>query len=161
MAEVRHDVAQSKYQQRRAKANANADANVENTNGNDFGETTKVNRKGRDLGFQVPEHIVNIAYIVKDNAAIRRFTALNIINYLKQTGKIAQDSTGNFVNFYWNKICITSNGLKTEYSNKETFFLNCLVASFSQFAKNAQDAISIFVDTEGLNVNITGSVDAE
>lgn len=161
MEEVRQDVVQSKYQQRRAKANANANVNVENTNGNEFSETTKVNRKGRDLGFQVPEHIVNIAYIVKDNAAIRRFTALNIINYLKQTGKIAQDSTGNFVNFYWNKFCITSNGLKTEYSYKETFFLNCLVASFSQFAKNAQDAISIFVDTEGLNVNITGSIDAE
>lgn len=160
MEEVRQDVAQSKYQMRRQKANANADANVENVN-NDVNETTKVNRKGRDLGFNIPEHIVNIAYIVKDNAAIRRFTALNIINYLKQTGKIEQDSTGNFVNFYWNKFCITSNGLKTEYSYKETFFLNCLVASFSQFAKNAQDAISIFIDTEGLNVNITGSIDAE
>ena len=148
----------SKYQQRRAKAIANA--NVNNETEDTPVETTKVNRKGRDLGFNIPEHIVNIAYIVKDNAAIRRFTALNIINYLKQTKKIEQDSS-NFVNFYWNKFCITSNGLKTEYSYKETFFLNCLVASFSQFAKNAQDSISVFVDTENLNVNITGSIDAE
>lgn len=148
----------SKYQQRRAKAIANA--NINNETEDTPVETTKVNRKGRDLGFNIPEHIVNIAYIVKDNAAIRRFTALNIINYLKQTKKIEQDSS-NFVNFYWNKFCITSNGLKTEYSYKETFFLNCLVASFSQFAKNAQDAISVFVDTENLNVNITGSIDAE
>lgn len=147
----------SKYQQRRAKAIANANNETEDATPV---ETTKVNRKGRDLGFNIPEHIVNIAYIVKDNAAIRRFTALNIINYLKQTKKIEQESS-NFVNFYWNKFCITSNGLKTEYSYKETFFLNCLVASFSQFAKNAQDAISVFVDTENLNVNITGSIDAE
>lgn len=148
----------SKYQLRRAKAIANT--NVNNETEDTSAETTKVNRKGRDLGFNIPEHIVNIAYIVKDNAAIRRFTALNIINYLKQTKKIEQDSS-NFVNFYWNKFCITSNGLKTEYSYKETFFLNCLVASFSQFAKNAQDAISVFVDTENLNINITGSIDAE
>lgn len=148
----------SKYQLRRAKAIANT--NVNNETEDTSVETTKVNRKGRDLGFNIPEHIVNIAYIVKDNAAIRRFTALNIINYLKQTKKIEQDSS-NFVNFYWNKFCITSNGLKTEYSYKETFFLNCLVASFSQFAKNAQDAISVFVDTENLNINITGSIDAE
>lgn len=147
----------SKYQQRRAKAIANANNETEDATPV---ETTKVNRKGRDLGFNIPEHIVNIAYIVKDNAAIRRFTALNIINYLKQTKKIEQESS-NFVNFYWNKFCIISNGLKTEYSYKETFFLNCLVASFSQFAKNAQDAISVFVDTENLNVNITGSIDAE
>lgn len=158
MEETKQDAGYvSKYQQRRAKAIANANNETEDATPV---ETTKVNRKGRDLGFNIPEHIVNIAYIVKDNAAIRRFTALNIINYLKQTKKIEQDSS-NFVNFYWNKFCITSNGLKTEYSYKETFFLNCLVASFSQFAKNAQDAISVFVDTENLNVNITGSIDAE
>lgn len=158
MEETKQDAGYvSKYQQRRAKAIANANNETEDAVPV---ETTKVNRKGRDLGFNIPEHIVNIAYIVKDNAAIRRFTALNIINYLKQTKKIEQDSS-NFVNFYWNKFCITSNGLKTEYSYKETFFLNCLVASFSQFAKNAQDAISVFVDTENLNVNITGSIDAE
>lgn len=158
MEETKQDAGYvSKYQQRRAKAIANANNETEDATPV---ETTKVNRKGRDLGFNIPEHIVNIAYIVKDNAAIRRFTALNIINYLKQTKKIEQESS-NFVNFYWNKFCITSNGLKTEYSYKETFFLNCLVASFSQFAKNAQDAISVFVDTENLNVNITGSIDAE
>lgn len=158
MEETKQDAGYvSKYQQRRAKAIANANNETEDATPI---ETTKVNRKGRDLGFNIPEHIVNIAYIVKDNAAIRRFTALNIINYLKQTKKIEQESS-NFVNFYWNKFCITSNGLKTEYSYKETFFLNCLVASFSQFAKNAQDAISVFVDTENLNVNITGSIDAE
>lgn len=158
MEETKQDAGYvSKYQQRRAKAIANANNETEDAIPV---ETTKVNRKGRDLGFNIPEHIVNIAYIVKDNAAIRRFTALNIINYLKQTKKIEQESS-NFVNFYWNKFCITSNGLKTEYSYKETFFLNCLVASFSQFAKNAQDAISVFVDTENLNVNITGSIDAE
>lgn len=158
MEETKQDAGYvSKYQQRRAKAIANANNETEDATPV---ETTKVNRKGRDLGFNIPEHIINIAYIVKDNAAIRRFTALNIINYLKQTKKIEQESS-NFVNFYWNKFCITSNGLKTEYSYKETFFLNCLVASFSQFAKNAQDAISVFVDTENLNVNITGSIDAE
>lgn len=157
MEETKQDAGYvSKYQQRRAKAIANANNETEDATPV---ETTKVSRKGRDLGFNIPEHIVNIAYIVKDNAAIRRFTALNIINYLKQTKKIEQESS-NFVNFYWNKFCITSNGLKTEYSYKETFFLNCLVASFSQFAKNAQDAISVFVDTENLNVNITGSIDA-
>lgn len=157
MEEMKPEVGMSKYQMRRQKANAEPVV----VNGETNADTTKVNRKGRDLGFNVPEHILNIAYIVKDNAAIRRFTALNIINYLKQTGKIEQDSTGNFVNFYWNKFAITSNGLKTEYSYKEVFFINCLVASFSQFAKNAQDNISIFLDAEGINADITGNVNAE
>lgn len=118
--------------------------------------TTKVGKQGRDIGIHVPEHIMELAYIVKDNAAIRRYTSLNILNYLVQTGRMRQDAGGKYVNFMWNKFCVTADGLKTEYSYREPFFLNALVASFGQFAKGAQDTIQSFMVKEGLDVILDG-----
>ena len=109
---------------------------------------TVVGKDNRQLSINVPEHVLEIAYIVKDNAAIRRHCSLNILNYLTQTKRIPADAGGKFVKFLWNKFRVSANGLTSEFSYKEQFFLDALVASFGQFAKDAENTISVFVDKE-------------
>lgn len=120
-------------------------------------EGTKIGKNGRNIGIKVPDHVVEIAYIVIYNSAIRRLTSLNILNYLTQTGKLRPDAGGKYVKFLWNKFQVTADGLKSEYSYREKFFLNALVAAFPQFAKNAQDTIQDFMIKENLNIVIDGN----
>ena len=117
----------------------------------DVKETTKVGKKRRDIGIHVPEHIVEIAYIVKDNAAIRRFTSLNILNHLIQIGRLSSDSGGMYVNFLWNKFQVTADGLKNQYSYKEKFFLESLSKAVGQFEQSIQDTIKNFIAKENLD----------
>ena len=44
-------------------------------------ENTPTNSKGRTIK-NIPNHITELALIVKNNAQIRRYTAIAIINYL-------------------------------------------------------------------------------
>lgn len=111
---------------------------------------TVVGKDNRELGIDVPEHILEVAYIIKYNAAIRRFTSLNILNHLIQTGRIKKDGKGNYIKFLWNKFRVSSDGLTNEYLYSEQFFLKALVGAFGQFASAAQDTISIFMDHEGI-----------
>lgn len=117
----------------------------------DVEEITKVGKKRRDIGIQVPEHVVEIAYIVKDNAAIRRFTSLNILNHLIQIGRLSSDSGGMYVNFLWNKFQVTADGLKNQYSYKEKFFLESLSKAVGQFEQSIQDTIKNFIAKENLD----------
>lgn len=112
---------------------------------------TIVGKEKREINVDVPEHILEIAYIPKDNAAIRRYTSLNILNHLSQTGVIRKDGKGNFVKFLWNKFRVSSDGIIKEYSYREQFFLNALVGAFGQFASSAQNTISIFMNEEGID----------
>ena len=114
-------------------------------------ETTKVGKKRHDIGIYVPEHIIEIAYIVKDNAAIRRFTSLNILNHLIQIGRLSSDSGGMYVNFLWNKFQVTADGLKNQYSYKEKFFLESLSKAVGQFEQSIQDTIKNFIAKENLD----------
>lgn len=111
---------------------------------------TVVGKEKREIGIEVPEHVLEVAYIVKDNAAIRRFTSLNILNYLIQTGRIKKDGKGNYVKFLWNKFRVSSDGLTNEYLYSEQFFIKALAGAFGQFASSAQDTIAIFMDKEGV-----------
>lgn len=105
-----------------------------------------------------PEHIVQIALLIKNNAEIRRFTALGILNYLLQKKEIEGDK--RYVSFKWNKFAVKANGLMREYSYNEPFFLNALVASFSSFSASAQRTIDAFCRKE-MSVGITKAVDSE
>lgn len=105
-----------------------------------------------------PEHVVQIALIIKNNAEIRRFTALGILNYLLQKGEIK--GTARYVSFKWNKFAVKCNGLMREYSYNEPFFLNALVASFSSFSASAQRTIDNFCKHE-MSVGINKAVDKE
>lgn len=105
-----------------------------------------------------PEHVVQIALLIKNNAEIRRFTALGILNYLLQKGEIKGDK--RYVSFKWNKFAVKANGLMREYSYNEPFFLNSLVAAFSSFSASAQRTINAFCKKE-MSVDIAKAVDQE
>lgn len=111
-----------------------------------------VGKDNRELGIDIPQHVIDIAYILKDNAGIRRHCSLNILNYLTQKGRIPAEAKGKYVKFLWNKFRVSANGLTSEFYYTEDFFLKSLVASFNQFAKDAQNAISVFINGEGLDV---------
>lgn len=101
---------------------------------------------------KVPKHIANLAFIMKNNAEIRRFTALGIINYLTQIGELKGES--KYVSFKWNKFAIICDGLTKEYFYTETFFLNALVASFSTFSASSQVIINEFMSIELTDKNV-------
>lgn len=105
-----------------------------------------------------PEHVVAIALIIKNNAEIRRFTALGILNYLLQKGEIKGDN--RYISFKWNKFAVKCNGLMREYSYTEPFFINALVASFNSFSASAQRTIDAFCHKE-MSVSINKAVDKE
>ena len=112
---------------------------------------TVVGKEKREINVDVPEHILEIAYIPKDNAAIRRYCSLNILNHLSPIGVIRKDGKGNYVKFLWNKFRVSSDGIIKEYSYREKFFLVALISSFNQFANAAQQTISDFMDKEGID----------
>lgn len=112
---------------------------------------TVVGKEKREINVDVPDHVLEIAYIPKDNAAIRRYCSLNILNHLSQIEVIRKDGKGNYVKFLWNKFRVSSDGIIKEYSYKEKFFLVALISSFNQFANAAQQTISDFMDEEGID----------
>lgn len=112
---------------------------------------TIVGKEKREINVDVPDHVLEIAYIPKDNAAIRRYCSLNILNHLSQIGVIRKDGKGNYVKFLWNKFRVSSDGIIKEYSYREKFFLIALISSFNQFANAAQQTISDFMDKEGID----------
>ena len=79
-----------------------------------------------------PEHIVKLVNLVKSNSDIRRYTSLGILNYLFQKG-IIEEAKG-YVTFNWTKFRVVNRGLSVEYRYTETFFINCLIASFTSLA---------------------------
>ena len=95
---------------------------------------------------KLPEHLVNLVAIVKNNSEIRRFTSLSIINYLKQKNVIQGEH--NFVLFNWTKFTVKSDGLGIDYRYNENFFIKSLVGAFDSFANNAGVIINTFIDTE-------------
>lgn len=98
---------------------------------------------------KMPEVYTNLIRIIKNNAEIRRFTALGILNYLKQKGVINGEK--KYVTFKWNKFVVTADGWSREFSYKQAFFINCLVAAFSCFANSANKTIEDFVNSEIVN----------
>ena len=93
-----------------------------------------------------PTHIVKLVNLVKSNSDIRRYTSLGILNYLSQKGII--NTAKGYVAFNWTKFRVVANGLSTEYRYSESFFINCLVASFTSFANAAQKIIKIYCSKE-------------
>lgn len=100
---------------------------------------------------KLPTHLVNLVAIIKNNSEIRRFTSLAIINYLKQKGIINTDKA--FVTFNWTKFTVSVNGLGQDYRYNEQFLIDALCGSFNSFAHNAENIISVFLDTENEKVN--------
>lgn len=95
---------------------------------------------------KLPKHILEVVFIIKFNAEIRRFTAKGIINTLFTRDEIKTKRP--YIKFLWNKFVININGLNHEYNYNETFFINSLIASFQCFAEIAQETINKFCSEE-------------
>lgn len=95
---------------------------------------------------KTPEHVLALACIIKDNAEIRRFTSLAILNYLRQKEEITAKK--GYVNFLWDKFAVKANGLSREYHYTEEFFIKALISSFTSFANSASVTINNFLEKE-------------
>lgn len=114
---------------------------------NDF-KDAKTDKRGVPVGINVPQHILDVVYIVKFNAAFRRHTSLNILHTLEDDGMI-NNSKGAYVDFLWNKFRVTADGgLRREYRYTEDLFIDALVKAHADVATNNQKAISSMIDTE-------------
>ena len=100
----------------------------------------------------VPEHIKNLVLLVRNNAEIRRYTSLGMINKIKQKGLAPADSKIH-ISFLPSKISININGLRQEHHYNNTLFINCLAAAFPSFAHNANKIINNFIKEEQVVIN--------
>lgn len=100
---------------------------------------------------EIPEHLKNLVLLMKNNAEIRRFTALGVIDALKESGELKGEK--HYVDFKFNHFVVSDDGLRRDYRYTEIFFLNALVNSFSRFAASAQVVISNFVEVEKIELN--------
>ena len=151
---VEVDKTETVVEQPAAKASAPQEQTTVNKPANKAvsGKTrTVVGKEKREINVDVPDHVLEVAYIPKDNAAIRRYCSLSILNHFAQRGVIRKDGKGNYVKFLWNKFRVSSDGIIKEYSYREKFFLVALISSFNQFANAAQQTISDFMDKEGID----------
>lgn len=94
-----------------------------------------------------PEHTRNLVYLVKNNAEIRRFTALSIINMMKQKNMIDKDAKC-YVSFLFNKYSVNVNGLRQEFTYNNDIFIKSLAAAFPAFAYNAEKVINEYLKVE-------------
>ena len=125
-------------------------------------KTTRVIKKkvtNKTIREKLPEHLVNLVSIIKNNAEIRRFTSLEIINALKKEGVITTDKA--FIIFGWTKYTVKTNGLGTDFRYNNDIFLNALVQSFDRFAVNASNIISTFINMEDEKDNSSSPVNEE
>lgn len=108
---------------------------------------------------RIPDETLAVALLVKNNAEVKRFTALNILNWLMQKGEIS--GTHRYVVFKFDKFAVRCNGLTREYTYKEPFFINALIAAFTCLAHSAEKVIARFVQAEGLEIDESDKHDRE
>lgn len=101
---------------------------------------------------KVPEHIRNIVYVLNNNAEIRRFTSLAMINTLR-TGNVISEDDKVYIKFGINKFSIIINGLAQEQHYNNNFFIDAFSASFAAFARSAQKLINTFCEVENREIN--------
>ena len=101
---------------------------------------------------KVPEHIRNIVYVLNNNAEIRRFTSLAMINTLRTNNVISEDDKV-YIKFGINKFSIIINGLAQEQHYNNNFFIEAFSASFAAFARSAQKLINTFCEVENREIN--------
>lgn len=108
---------------------------------------------------RIPDETLAIALLVKNNAEVKRFTALNILNWLMQKEEISGNH--RYVVFKFDKFAVRCNGLTREYTYKEPFFINALIAAFTCLAHSAEKVIGRFVQAEGLVLDESAKNDRE
>jgi len=140
-AKVTHTTREKPVHDKGARANSNYSRPYQGKINNEFRNNGAVERP---LG--ISEHAYQLVLLMKNNAEIRRYTALGILNYLLQKGEIR--GAGRFVDFKWNKFTVKTGHLVKDYEYTSSFFINCLVAAFSSFASSSQITIDKFLTEE-------------
>ena len=97
------------------------------------------------------ESILAIALLVKNNAEVKRFTALNILNYLFREGLI--NGEHRYVVFKYNKFVVRTGGVTREFLYTEPFFINALIGAFTCISCSAQKMIDRFVEVEAIEID--------
>lgn len=115
--------------------------------GDDF-KRAKTDKHGIPIDINVPRHILEVAFIVKFNAAFKRHTALNILRSLEDDGIIIS-SKGGYVDFLWNKFRVTADGgLRKEYRYVEDLFVDALIKAHGDVARDSEKVIANMINTE-------------
>ena len=104
----------------------------------------KVNRVQKLIESMPIEHL-NLTSLLNNNKDIKTYTALGIIDYLKENGHVPVDAKC-YVSFYIEKFAVSVNGLNTEYRYNVPFFENALIDSFTKFANKASNIINSYRD---------------
>lgn len=104
----------------------------------------KVNRVQKLIESMPIEHL-NLTSLLNNNKDIKVYTALGIIDYLKENGHVPVDAKC-YVSFYIEKFAVSVNGLNTEYRYSVPFFENALIDSFTKFANKASNIINSYRD---------------
>lgn len=100
---------------------------------------------------KVPEHIRNIVYVLNNNAEIRRFTSLAMIDTLRKENVITENDKV-YIKFNTNKFSIIINGLGQEQHYNNNFFIEAFESSFVSFAKLAKNLINTFCEVENKEI---------
>ena len=108
---------------------------------------------------RIPDETLAVALLVKNNAEVKRFTALNILNWLMQKGEISGNH--RYVVFKFDKFAVRCNGLTREYTYREPFFINALIAAFTCLAHSAEQVIGRFLQSEGLTLDESAKDDRD
>lgn len=127
--------------------------------GDDF-RNAKTDKHGIPININVPRNILEVAFIVKFNAAFKRHTALNILHSLEDDGIIIS-SKGGYVDFLWSKFRVTADGgLRKEYRYTDDLFISALVKAHGDVARDSEKALKNMIDIEdGLNKDTNDNKD--
>ncbi len=99
-----------------------------------------------------PIHLKNIVYLIRNNAEIRHYTSLAMIQLLKKEDKNLVDKK-IFIKFLDKKYAVCYDGLNFEYRYNNDIFVTALAASFPVFAATASKTINEFIAEESISIS--------
>lgn len=92
-----------------------------------------------------PKHFTDMVLLLKNNAELRRFTALGILLQMHKNGISGEHE---YVVFKWDKLSVIINGLAREYKYSEGFFVKSFIASLQCLVNEASSVMGEFVVKE-------------
>lgn len=101
-----------------------------------------------------PEHIIRVMLIIKNNAEIRRFTALNFIQALKDAGEIKPEDTA-YVDFGyndWTRFTLVVNKWRRRYELTNEVFVKAFIAALNDVTAASFDTIKNMCLKEGIKL---------
>lgn len=116
----------------RAKSNNNANAPVKKF----FKQRNADLKKNPNL----PDYVKNLIKILKNNAEMRRFVSIGIIQYLRNEGVVTGKSV--YVDFAWSKFAVVVDGLGKDYRYNEAWVATAFIAALRNFSDNVIEVVN-------------------